>query len=384
MNRFLSALLITITLSMVYVALTHKAPVRSFRTQNADFKLITIAGSLSHPWSLGFLPGGNFLVTERSGRLLFINSKGEAMPIKGMPAVYAEEQGGLLDVLVPQDFKDGSYIYFTYAATDPDNPDLSGTQVAKARLYTSQLRIDDLQILFIQKPKIESGHHFGSRIVEGLDGFLYVSLGERGEMQQAQNPLSHQGKIVRLAKDGKPLSDNPYAHDPNFLKEIYSYGHRNPQGLCLHPDTGELWETEHGPQGGDEINIIIPGANYGWPKTTYGKNYVIGTNISEYTELPGITKPLWQWTPSIAPSGMAFYTGTIFPNWKGNLFVGALAHRHLERLEIKDHKITQREILIQAFGKRIRDVRNGPDGYLYLLTDEDKGELIRIEPETAQ
>lgn len=381
MKRFLFALIFTLLLAGGYVFATHKAPVRSFDSEKADFKLVTMAGGLHHPWSLAFLPGEQgYLVTERRGKLWHITKDGQRTEIKNVPAVYAEGQGGLLDVLVPPDFAEGGWIYLTYAGPDKDNPDVAGTEAARAKLYLSQRRLDDLEVIFRQSPKVESDIHFGSRMVLAPDGTLYITAGERGEKEQAQNPQKYQGKVVRVKLDGSLPEDNPFVSSKEFLPEIFSTGHRNPQGLTLNPYTGEVWEIEHGPQGGDEINILKAGANYGWPQVTFGRNYVIGTKISDYTHLDGMEDPIWQWTPSIAPSGMAFYTGDVFPAWKGNLFVGALSFRQLDRMEIRDNKIVSREVLIKDFGQRIRDVRNGPDGYLYLLTDEENGELLRLEP----
>ncbi len=381
MKRLFIALVITLLLAGGYVFATHKPPVRRFQSEKENFKLITVAGKLSHPWGLAFLPGENgFLVTERGGKLWHITKDGQRTEIKGVPTVYAEGQGGLLDVLVPPDYEEGGDILFTYAGPDPENPDLAGTEAAKAKLYLSQHRLDKVQVIFRQKPKVESDIHFGSRMALANDGTLYITAGERGDKQQAQNPERHQGKVVRINTDGSLPEDNPFSSSKDMLPEIFSTGHRNPQGMTLNPFTGDIWEIEHGPQGGDEINILKPGANYGWPEVTFGRNYVIGTKISEHSHLEGMEDPIWQWTPSIAPSGMAFYTGDIFPGWKGNLFVGALAFRQLERLEIKDNKVVGREVLIKDFRQRIRDVRNGPDGFLYLLTDEENGELLRLEP----
>lgn len=381
MKRLIFALTVTILLAGVWAYASHKPSIREFRTQKADFWLKAVASGLHHPWSIAFLPNeSGYIVTERRGRLWHIARDGQKTEIKNVPQVYAEGQGGLLDILVPPDFKDGDWIYFTAAIPDPQTPDAAGTEAFRARLYVRQARLDKVESIFKQKPKVESDIHFGSRLVLAPDGTLFITAGERGDKEQAQNPENHMGTVVRINTDGTIPEDNPNKNDPKIPHEIYSYGHRNPQGMALRPGTDEIWEIEHGPQGGDEINILKRGANFGWPAATYGRNYVIGTKISEHTTLPGMEDPIWQWTPSIAPSGMAFYTGDRFPEWKGDLFVGALVYRHLERLEIEDRKIVRREILIQDFGKRIRDVRNGPDGYLYLLTDEDDGELLRLEP----
>lgn len=382
MKRLILATTITLLTAAIWAFASNKPTLRVFNSQKANFKLHTVSAGLHHPWALAFLPGeGGYMVTERRGKLWHIAKDGQKTEIKNLPSVYAEGQGGLLDILIPPDFKDGGWIYFTAAIPDPANPDAAGTEAFRANLYVSQARLDKVKNIFAQKPKVESDIHFGSRLVMARDGTLFISASERGDKEQAQNPQNHLGTVVRINPDGTLPSDNPFIKDAKILPEIYSYGHRNPQGMTMHPETGEIWETEHGPQGGDEINILKPGANFGWPAATYGRNYVIGTKISEHTSIPGMQDPIWQWTPSIAPSGAAFYTGDKFPDWKGNLFVGALVLRHLERMEIDGHKIISREILIEDFGKRIRDVRNGPDGYLYLLTDEDNGELLRIEPQ---
>lgn len=381
MKRLALAIFVTLSLAGVWAYASQKPSARKFQTQKAAFVLNTVAANLHHPWGLAFLPDDKgYMVTERRGKLWHIAKDGQKTEIKNIPAVYAEGQGGLLDILVPPNFKDGDWVYFTAAIPEPQNSDIAGTEAFRARLYVNQARLDKIESIFQQQPKVESDIHFGSRLVLAQDGTLFVSASERGDKQQAQSPQNHLGTVVRINTDGTIPQNNPYVKDTNVLPEIYSYGHRNPQGMTIHPDTGEIWEVEHGPQGGDEINILKPGANFGWPVATFGRNYVIGTKISEHTALPGMEDPIWQWTPSIAPSGAAFYTGDKFPEWKGNLFVGALVLRHLERMEIDVHKIIHREILIEDFGKRIRDVRNGPDGYLYLLTDEQNGELLRLEP----
>lgn len=359
----------------------NKAPQNALHeSEKTSFRHVIVAENLHHPWSLAFLPNDEFLVTERRGNLIRITDNGEKQEIKGIPPVYDNGQGGLLDVLVPDDFKDRDYIYFTYAAPDAQNPDLGGTQAARARLNLRQNRLTDLEILFTALPKINSGHHFGSRLV--LDGdYLYISLGDRGDKDQAQNTKNHLGSIIRIHTDGRIPEDNPFVDNPDIPYEIYAYGIRNAQGMTQNPETGAIWEHEHGPQGGDELNIIRASTNYGWPAATLGVNYVIGTKISPHTSLAGMADPIHHWTPSIAPSGMSFYHGDKFPMWKGNLFVGALAHRKLMRLELDGEKVTHEEILMESYGKRIRDVRTGKDGYLYLVTDETNGALVRLMPD---
>ena len=382
MKRFLLALFISVLACGGYYAYAKFAPgERDFKSELVSFRLVTVAYGLHHPWSVAFLPDGSYLVTERRGRLLHVSQDGETKTeIKGVPQVKAEGQGGLLDVYVPSDFKDGDQIYISYSGIDANNEELSGTEVIRAKLSVRQSRLIDAEVIFSQTPKLDSRHHYGSRIVEARDGTLFISTGDRGDKDRAQDPQNHQGVIVRINKDGSIPEDNPFVGNDKGLPEIYSYGHRNPQGMAMHPETGRLWIHEHGPQGGDEINLPVSGGNFGWPAATYGRNYVIGTKISEHTSLPGMVDPIWQWTPSIAPSGMAFYTGDKIPEWTGHLFVGALAHRKMERMVIDGETIAHREILIEEFKKRIRDVANGPDGYLYILTDETNGELIRIVP----
>ncbi|MCW8830215.1 MAG: PQQ-dependent sugar dehydrogenase, partial [Gammaproteobacteria bacterium] len=267
------------------------------------------------------------------------------------------------------------WIYFSFSA---ENEQGIGTEVARARL--EGMKLTDLEILFRVEKKSGGGRHFGSRLVFDRENYLYISVGERGDRPRAQDINDHAGSIIRLHDDGRVPKDNPFAGQRNAKAEIYSYGHRNPQGMTLHPETGEVWTHEHGPQGGDEINIIQSGKNYGWPVITYGVNYVWGTKIGEGSHRPGMEQPLYYWDPSIAPSGMAFYDGDKFSQWKGHLFVGSLKFQLLVRLEIKNNKVIKETRLLAGEYGRIRDVRNGPDGYIYLLTDEADGRLLRLEP----
>lgn len=336
----------------------------------------TVAGGLEHPWSLAFLPDGRMLVTERPGRLRYVDSKGTLSgPIAGVPAVVAQRQGGLLDVVLDPDFATNSTIYLSYS--ESGDGDTNGTAVARARL--DGMRLADVTVIFRQQPKIASGHHFGSRLVFARDGRLFVTLGERNkERDSAQDLGTHLGKIVRIEKDGRVPADNPFVGRTGARPEIWSYGHRNVQGAALHPVTGELWAHEHGPRGGDEINVVQAGRNYGWPVITYGREYH-GPAIGEGTEKAGMEQPLHYWVPSIGPSGMAFHSGNAHPAWKGQLFVGALAAKQLVRLELgPDGRVRTEERI--AIGERVRDVREGPDGALYLLTDEDAGRLLRVVP----
>lgn len=350
------------------------------QSEQASFILESVAKDLNHPWSVAFLPYNEFLITERSGQLLRISADGKKTKINGIPEVYHHGQGGLLDVILEPDFKDRGWIYFSYAAADKNNSNIAGTEVARARLHLRQNRLTDLEVIFRAAPKTPGQNHWGSRLLFAPDNTLFITLGERFDYkEEAQNPTNHLGSIIRINPDGSIPEDNPFAHHDINKPEIYSYGHRNVQGLALHPETKKIWEHEHGPKGGDEINILKAGANYGWPAVTFGISYW-GTKISDKTSAPGMEDPILQWTPSIAPSGMSFYSGEKFPEWNGDLFVGALAHRHLRRLELDGEKVVAQEVLLKDMQQRIRDVREGADGYLYILTDDDDGQLIRLKP----
>jgi glucose/arabinose dehydrogenase len=339
-------------------------------------EVTTVAKGLEHPWSLAFLPDGRMLVTERAGRLRYVTREGALSdPIAGVPAVHAQGQGGLLDVALDPAFGDNSVIYLSYAEPAPDGT--NGTAVARARLDGGMLA--GLKVIFRQRPKFKGHHHFGSRFVFAGDGNLFVTTGERNsERDKSQDLGTHLGKVIRITPDGDVPEDNPFVGREGALQEIWSYGHRNIQGAALHPETGALWIHEHGPRGGDEVNIPAAGRNYGWPVITFGREYS-GPAIGEGTSKAGMEQPIHYWVPSIAPSGMAFHDGRGYPAWKGQLFVGALAAAQLVRLEVTPEGEVGKEERI-AIGKRVRDVREGPDGALYLLTDEDAGEILRVVP----
>jgi glucose/arabinose dehydrogenase len=344
-------------------------------SSGTSFRTTTITDGLDHPWSMAFLPDGRILVTERPGRLRIINDgKLEPEPVSGLPPIAAHGQGGLLDVVLHPDFEENGFVYLSYAAGKHGR---IGTEVGRGRL--SGNRITDWQTLFRLDPKSLGGRHFGSRLVFDRNNHLFITLGDRGDRDRAQDLRDHAGSIIRLNDDGTIPDDNPFIDTPGARPEIYSYGHRNGQGAALHP-SGTLWMHEHGPQGGDEINIIASGRNYGWPVITYGKEYVTGSDIGEGTHRPDMQQPIHYWVPSIAPSGMAFYDGDKFPAWRGNLFVGALKFRLLARLTLDGNKVIDEERLLEDVLGRIRDVRTGPDGYIYLLTDDDNGKLARLEP----
>ena len=341
------------------------------------FRVVIVTRGLEHPWGLAFLPDGRRLVTERPGRLRLVEADGtlDPRPVEGLPPIAAHGQGGLLDVALHPQFAENGWVYLSYAARGPGG---IGTEVARGRLAGH--RLENVEVLFRQEPKSGGGRHFGSRLVFDRQGYLYVTLGDRGEMERAQNLDDLAGKIVRLHDDGRIPKDNPFVNQAGARPEIYSLDNRNVQGATLHPATGELWTHEHGPQGGDEVNVIRAGRNYGWPVITYGVEYVIGTKIGEATHKPGMEQPLHVWTPSIAPSGMAFYQGDQFPRWRGDLFVGALRDQRVTRLRFDGERRVREEHLLQGKLGRIRDVRAGPDGYLYLLTDARNGVIARLEP----
>ncbi len=351
------------------------AAAETLRSEHYRIRLVTVATGLNHPWSLAFLPDKRMLVTEREGALRIVTPDGKiSEPVKGVPKVFARGQGGLLDVILDPDFVKNRVIYLSYAEPGEDG---GGTAVARAVL--DGIRLTGLKVLFRQQPKYGGGKHFGSRLVIARDGTLFITVGERGERARAQDPKVNRGQVVRINRDGTIPKDNPFVGKAGHRPEIWSFGHRNPQGAALHPVTGKLWIHEHGARGGDEINVPLPGRNYGWPIIAYGRHYW-GGKIGVGTKKAGMEQPIYYWDPSIAPSGMAFYTGDKFPKWKGNLFVGALAFKLVARLVLSGEKVVKEERLLKQLGARIRDVRQGPDGYLWVLTDASDGRLIRLEP----
>ncbi|MDQ0035818.1 glucose/arabinose dehydrogenase [Variovorax boronicumulans] len=340
-----------------------------------------VASGLENPWSVAFLPGGRYMVTERPGRLRLIGADGKlSVPIAGLPAIAAGGQGGLLDVLADSGFDKNRTLYFCFSEPEAGGSGNS-TALASAQLSADGARLDNLKIIFSQKPKVASRAHFGCRIVEARDGTLFLTLGDRfSRKEDAQKLDNHLGKVVRFNKDGSVPKDNPFVGKAGALPEIWSYGHRNGQGATLAPD-GRFWMTEHGPQGGDEINVPQAGRNYGWPVITYGENYGGGKIGDGITAKDGMEQPLHYWVPSIAASGMAFLTSDRYgAGWKGNLFVGSLKFGYLDRIELKDGKVVAEHKLLADGKARIRDVKQGPDGLLYVLTDEADGKLLRLRP----
>lgn len=351
-----------------------EAAATSFPSEKGTVEVSTVAEGLEHPWGLAFLPDGRKLVTERPGRLRIVDTDGKlSAPVQGVPEVWARGQGGLLDVAVDPEFTKTPWIYLSFSEPGEGG---AGTAVARGKLVDGALQ--DVSVIFRQLPKLDAGQHFGSRLVFDREGRLYVTSGDRGNWDNPQLLDKGQGKIFRIERDGSIPADNPYAGRQDAIPAIWSYGHRNVQGAALHPQTGKLWQTEHGARGGDELNVPAAGRNYGWPVITLGVNYSGAPIGSGKGEMAGMEQPIHHWTPSIAPSGLAFYTAERFPAWQGNLFVGALAFQRIVRLELDGEKVVHEEALLTDLGERIRDVRQGPDGYLYLLTDAPKGKLLRV------
>ena len=370
-------LLTLMCLIAIVIAPAHAQAVQS---DKHAFRVVTLVRGLQNPWSMAFLPDGRMLVTEREGRLRIVSKdfKLDPKPVEGLPEIVATGQGGLFDVAIHPQYAQNGWIYWAYNAPGPGG---WGTTLARGKLISdaNNYRMTEVQLLFSMEPKTRSGQHFGGRIVFDGKGIVYLTLGDRGDKPRAQKLDDHAGSVIRLHDDGRVPADNPFVNRAGAKPEKFTLGNRNMQGAALHPQTGELWTHEHGPQGGDEINVMRAGRNYGWPVISYGVNYGIGTKIGEGNAKPGMEQPLHYWVPSIAPSGMAFYTGDKFPNWKGNLLVGALRDEMLVRLELNGEKIVREERLLKGQIGRIRDVRVGSDGFVYLLTDEREGVVLRLE-----
>ena len=366
---------ILLTTSFV-IATSTRGDSTSFASSAGQLEVQTVASGLVNPWGLAFLPDGRMLVTERPGRMRIVTANGVlSAPLKNVPEVWVSGQGGLLDVELDRDFAQNNTLYICFAERTGGG---GRTAVARAKLGSD--RLNDVKVIFRQEGPLSSGNHYGCRIAQGNDGDLFVTLGEHfGHRDEAQNLANHLGKIIRIAPDGSVPSDNPFVGRDGAKPEIWSYGHRNEQGLAINPASGEVWEIEHGPRGGDEVNIIGKGKNYGWPVIGYGIDYN-GAKIHASTAKDGMEQPIKYWVPSIAPSGMAFYTGKLFPKWDGSLFTGALAGKMLVRLSLNGNSVTGEERLLQDLNERIRDVRQGPDGALWLLTDNAAGRILRVSP----
>jgi aldose sugar dehydrogenase len=348
--------------------------------QAQTIKTEVVAQGLQSPWAMAALPGGEWLVTEKPGAIRKVDAKGKlSAPLQGLPKIDAVGQGGLLDLVLDSGFANNRQLYFCYTEAGAGAGG-NGTALAKARLNADASALEQVQVIFQQQPKMAGRHHFGCRIVEARDGTLFMTLGERfSGMQRAQQLDNHLGKIVRITKEGKAPADNPFVNTAGALPEIYSYGHRNPQGLVLDAQ-GQIWAHEHGPQGGDELNLVQAGKNYGWPTITYGENYGGGKIGEGITAKDGMEQPNVQWTPSIAPSGLAQLSSRAYGDaWTGSYFLGSLKFRYLERVQLKDGKAITQQKLLEGVG-RVRDVRQGPDGLLYVLTESEPAQLLRLRP----
>jgi glucose/arabinose dehydrogenase len=362
------------TLLMVPLLASAAAQTR-LKTDKAEVLVETVASGLDHPWGLAFLPDGRMLVTERPGRLRLVSADGKvSQALEGVPRVLAQGQGGLLDVALAPDFAASRLVYLSFA--EPGEGGAS-TAVARGRLNDAATALEGTQIVFRQLPKVSGGMHFGSRLAFSRDGKLFVTMGDRGKFDPAQDLSVHIGKIVRLNPDGSVPQDNPFVGRGNARAEIWSYGNRNVQAAAIHPETGALWEAEHGPRGGDELNIAEAGKNYGWPLVSWGRHYD-GRDIPNPPTRPDLAGSVHQWTPVIGASGMAFYTGDAFPAWRGSVLVGGLVSQGIVRVTLEGARMTGEERL--SLGARIRDVRQGPDGFVYALTDADNGRLLRLKP----
>ncbi|WP_407363231.1 PQQ-dependent sugar dehydrogenase [Pseudomonas luteola] len=364
-------------LSNVVIA---QGQVATYPSEKGKVSVTVIKKGLDHPWGLAFLPDQKgMLVTERPGRLRVLKSDGSVSnPIAGLPAVYNRSQGGLMDVALSPSFAEDRLIYLSYSEGGGED-DKAGTAVGRGTLSADMTRVEGFTVIFRQEPKLSTGAHFGSRLVFDQHGYLFIALGENNQRITAQALDKLQGKLVRIKADGTVPNDNPFVGQSGARPEIWSYGHRNQQGAALNPWTGQVWTNEHGPRGGDEVNIPLAGKNYGWPVATHGINYSY-TSIPEAKgkDVPGTEQPLYVWEKSPGVSGMAFYSADQFPAWKNSLFIGALAQESLIRLQLEGDKVVHEERLLEEKGARIRDVRQGPDGYLYVLTDSSEGEVLKI------
>ncbi|WP_172146530.1 MULTISPECIES: PQQ-dependent sugar dehydrogenase [Pseudomonas] len=372
-------LLAILGLSGVLLMPPATAQVREYPSEHGTLQVSQVVAGLEHPWSMAFLPDRQgLLVTERPGRLRLVTLQGVlSEPISGVPAVYARSQGGLLDVALSPEFAEDRLVYLSYA--EAGDGEYAGTAVGRARLSPDNRQLQDFEVIFRQLPKLSSGAHFGSRLVFDRDGHLFIALGENNQRSTAQDLDKLQGKVVRLHPDGKVPRDNPFVGQAGVRPEIWSYGHRNQQGAALNPSTGQLWTHEHGPRGGDEINIPQAGKNYGWPLATHGLNYsFLPIPEAQGKAVAGTEPPHYVWEKSPAISGMAFYDGERLAAWRGNLFIGALVGQALIRLELRGDQVVHEERLLEQLDARIRDVRQGPDGYLYVLTDASNGQLLRL------
>ena len=364
-----------ITIFITILSFQVFAETRTFKTELYELNVEQIADGLQNPWSLEFLPDGRMLVSERPGYLRLIDNGNVSKPIRNLPDIKAFGQGGLLDIAIDPDFKKNNTIYLSYAG--PGKGGVS-TEVVSATLADNEL--SNVKRIFVLDYKSSPGYHFGSRLQFDRDGYLYISLGDRGDKERSQELDDHAGSLIRINKDGSVPADNPFVNTAGAKPEIYTYGNRNMQGMAMHPVTGDIWTIEHGPQGGDELNLMKPGTNYGWPVITYGANYVTGTKIGEGTEKAGMAQPVHYWVPSIATSGLLFYDGELFPEWKHHAFIGSLKFGQLARLKLDNNEVQSEERIFNGQLGRVRDVIQGPDDAIYIITDEMNGKVFRISP----
>ena len=362
--------------SAIYV---NMVAIDEVESEEETFRVVRVIDNLEHPWGMEWLSEGRMVITERPGRLNLVED-GTVTTLSGLPAIESVNQGGLMDVARHPNYAENGWIYMTYSEPGGNG---TGTSLARARLDDEAGALTDLELLYTQEPRQSPGRHYGSRIVFPDDQTVIFTIGDRGERELAQDRSDPTGSTIRLRDDGSIPEDNPFVEDDEARPEIFTYGHRNAQGMDIHPGTGAIWQHEHGPRGGDELNVIRSGQNYGWPRATHGTEYLTRRTIGETPEeLPDIQSPVTHWSPtSIAPSGMAFYTGARLEGWTNDLFVGALAEEHLRRVVLENENVVHEEkLLADALGERVRDVKTGPDGYLYLLTDHTDGALYRLEP----
>lgn len=365
-----------ILLTFFAMACSNGSEAQESENRNSSYTLETVTNAVDVPWGMDWLPDGSMLVTQRSGNLyLFSDGVEEGQIVEGVPDVFARSQGGLMDIVLHPQYEENGWIYITYSSTEGGGG--ANTALMRARLNDDRTSLTDHEILYKAEPNTDRGHHFGSRIVFDNEGYVYFGIGDRGNRDVNPQDITRDGgKIYRLHEDGRIPEDNPFVGEEG-LDAIFAYGVRNPQGMDLHPETGELWEHEHGPQGGDEINIIQAGNNYGWPVISYGINYD-GTEFAEDTARAGMEQPEWYWDPSIAPSGMTFVTSERYPEWQGDILVGSLRFGYIVRADVENNTVTGDEILFEDIG-RVRDIRQGPDGYIYVATETDNG-IVRIVP----
>jgi aldose sugar dehydrogenase len=368
-------------------AVTERVVADRVESEAATYRVVEVVSGLEHPWAVALLPDGRMLVTERPGRLQLV-ANGTVTEVEGLPPIHTRNQGGLLDVVLHPDYTQNGWIYFTYSSPGDNDTVTSdaergtGTALARARLSEDGARLTDLETLYAQMPRHNPGRHYGSRIVFPGDGSVLFTIGDRALRWPSQDLTDPGGSVIRLTEDGRAHPENPFvgAGHGNLRPEIFSFGHRNSQGMAVHPETGAVWASEHGPYGGDLVHVYRAGENYGWPQVTQGVEYSTREQVGLGPEAPGVTAPVYVWDVTTAPSGLAFYTGDAFPGWQGNLFAGALASKEVRRLVLDGERVTHDEPFLTDEVGRIRDVRQGPDGFLYVVTDEEAGGVYRIEP----